>query len=101
VAPFFVILFKMPIHTVAGAALLGAFINSLGGAAFFQAMSFGLNPQTSVAPDWLLGALFGAGGVGGMYFGARAQKYFPGRAIKGILGACVLFVAVKYIADFF
>jgi uncharacterized protein len=101
VAPFFVILFKMPIHLVAGAALLGAFINSLGGAAFFQALSWGWDRQVPVAPDWLLGALFGAGGVGGMYCGARAQKYFPGRAIKGILCACVLLVAVKYIADFF
>ena len=54
----------------------------------------------SVAPGWHLGLLFGIGGVIGMYFGARTQKYVPARLIKGMLCICVLFVAGKYILAF-
>ena len=101
VAPIFVTIFKMPIYTVAGAALMGTFITSLAGAAFFQCLASGMATPLAVAPDWLLGALFGAGGACGMYLGARMQKYVPGRAIRTILTGCLLFVAIKYMADFF
>jgi hypothetical protein len=47
-----------------------------------------------VAPDWLLGALFGIGGFLGMYCGARLQKYFPARFIKLILVLAILFLGV-------
>jgi len=101
VAPIFVTIFKMPIYTVAGAALMGTFITSLAGAVFFQCLALTMTTPLAVAPDWLLGALFGAGGAGGMYLGARMQKYVPGRAIRAILTGCLLFVAIKYMADFF
>ncbi len=55
----------------------------------------------SVAPDWLLGVLFGLGGMAGMYVGARCQKYVPARAIKWMLAAIIVFTAVKYIVGFF
>ena len=48
-------------------------------------------------PDWLLGLLFGAGGLLGMYLGARAQKYVPSRWIKLILVAVLIIVSSKYI----
>ncbi|MCU0597404.1 MAG: sulfite exporter TauE/SafE family protein, partial [Desulfobacterota bacterium] len=51
-----------------------------------------------VAPDWLLGALFGAGGFLGMYCGARLQKYFPARFIKLVLTLTLLFLAVSYLS---
>lgn len=101
VAPIFVTLFKMPIYTVAGAALMGAFITSLAGAIFFQILAWSLASPLAVAPDWMLGALFGIGGAFGMYLGARMQKYVPGRAIRAILTGCLLFIAMKYMADFF
>ncbi len=101
VAPIFVTIFKMPIYTVAGAALMGTFITSLAGAAFFQCLALGMDTSLQVAPDWLLGALFGVGGACGMYLGATVQKYVPGRAIRVILTGCLLFVAIKYMADFF
>ncbi|MBP1740501.1 MAG: hypothetical protein H6Q48_2794 [Deltaproteobacteria bacterium] len=50
-----------------------------------------------VAPDWMLGALFGVGGFLGMYFGARLQKYFPARLIKLILIFAILFLGVSYL----
>ncbi len=101
VAPIFVTIFKMPIYTVAGAALMGAFLTSLAGAAFFQYLALSLPTSEVVSPDWLLGALFGAGGACGMYLGARVQKYVPGRVIRVILIGCVLFVSLKYAVDFF
>jgi hypothetical protein len=101
VAPFFVAIFKMPVYTVAGAALMGTFITSVAGVLFYQFMALYLDTGMSVAPDWVLGALFGVGGFCGMYLGARCQKYVPVRAIKSILGASILFVAVKYVLDFF
>lgn len=101
VAPFFVAIFKMPVYTVAGAALMGTFITSVAGVIFYQLLDFYMSTQMLVGPDWVLGALFGAGGFCGMYLGARCQKYVPSRAIKLILCLCILFVAVKYVTEFF
>jgi uncharacterized membrane protein YfcA len=52
-------------------------------------------------PDWLLGLLFGAGGLMGMCLGARLQKYAPESWIKLMLGAVIIIVASKYISNFF
>jgi uncharacterized membrane protein YfcA len=98
VAPFFVTVFGLPVYTVAGAALMGTFITSVAGVAFYQAMA-PLFAHLSVAPDWGLGALFGLGGLAGMYLGARCQKFVPARAIKWMLAAVVLFTAGKYAGD--
>ena len=100
VAPFFVAFFDMPIYMVAGAALMGTFITSVAGVLFYQLLAMLVDAQTAVAPDWLLGLLFGFGGFFGMYLGARCQKYVPVRGIKSILCVCILFVAVKYFIDF-
>ncbi len=99
VAPFFVAIIGLPVYTVAGAALMGTFITSVAGVIFYQFLAQ-FYPDMSVSPDWLLGALFGAGGIFGMYLGARTQKYVPAKIIKGILCTCIFFVAGKYILDF-
>ncbi|MFZ0929982.1 MAG: sulfite exporter TauE/SafE family protein [Syntrophobacteraceae bacterium] len=98
VAPFFVAVFKMPVYTIAGAALMGTLITSVAGVLFYQLLDMYWNTNMAVAPDWILGALFGAGGFCGMYLGARCQKYVPVRVIKAILSVCILFVAIKYVA---
>lgn len=100
VAPFFVTIVGLPVHVVAGAALMGTFITSVAGVAFYQYFSW-IFTDVAVAPDWALGLLFGLGGFCGMYLGARSQKFVPGRVIKGILCACVLFVSAKYIVGYF
>ena len=97
---FFVAIIGLPVYTVAGAALMGTFITSIAGVAFYQYLS-SVYTDMVVAPDWILGVLFGFGGLFGMYLGARTQKFVPARAIKIILCGCVLFVAVRYIVDFF
>ncbi len=99
IAPFFVAFFRLPVYTVAGAALMGTFVTSVAGVIFFQVLA-PYYPDIRIAPDWALGALFGIGGFCGMYLGARWQKYVPAHIIKLILCFCVLFVAGKYIIDF-
>jgi len=100
VAPFFVAIIGLPVHTIAGAALMGTFVTSVAGVLFYQFLA-GFYPGLSVSPDWLLGTLFGLGGVLGMYCGARMQRFIPAPIINSILCLCILFVAGKYIADFF
>jgi uncharacterized protein len=100
IAPFFVSVFGLPVYTVAGAALMGTFVTSIAGVAFYQAIS-PLYPNLSVAPDWLLGILFGIGGMAGMYLGARCQKFVPARGIKWMLAGIIIFTALKYVAAFF
>jgi hypothetical protein len=100
IAPFFVTFFQLPVYTVAGAALMGTFVTSVAGVIFYQAIA-PLYPSMSVGPDWLLGVLFGVGGMAGMYLGARCQKFVPARAIKWMLAGIIVFTALKYVAAFF
>jgi uncharacterized membrane protein YfcA len=98
IAPFCVAVFHLPVYTIAGASLLGTFLSSVSGVAFYSLLP---GPEgLSKSPDWLLGLLFGAGGFAGIYLGARAQKFMPERFIKGMLGAATLFVAWRYIGQF-
>ena len=99
VAPFFVTVFGLPVHTIAGAALMGTFVTSVTGVVFYQAIA-PFYPDLAVAPDWILGLLFGAGGLAGTYLGARTQRFVPARAIKAILAASLLFVVGKYVLEF-
>ena len=100
IAPFFVTVFGLPVHTVAGAALMGTFITSVAGVGFYQAMA-PFYPHLSVAPDWLLGFLFGVGGMAGMYLGARCQKFVPARIIKWMLATIIIATAARYGLEFF
>jgi uncharacterized membrane protein YfcA len=99
IAPFCVAVFHLPVYTVAGAALMGTFLTSIAGVTFYSIMPAREGIATS--PDWLLGALFGAGGFLGMYLGARFQKFVPQKFIKMMLGLVILFLAIKYIVQYF
>lgn len=99
IAPFFVTFFRLPVYTVAGAALMGTFITSVAGVVFYQAIA-PYYPNMSIAPDWMLGFLFGIGGMAGMYMGARCQKYVPAKAIKWMLSTIIVFTAMKYISEY-
>lgn len=100
IAPFLVTFFGLPVYTVAGAALMGTFVTSVAGVAFYTAIA-PLYPELSVAPDWILGILFGLGGMAGMYMGARCQKFVPAKVIKWMLVLIMSFTAIKYIVEFF
>jgi len=98
IAPFCVAVFHLPVYTIAGAALMGTFITSIAGVTFYSIMH--VKEGLATSPDWLLGALFGAGGFAGMYLGARWQKYVPQKLIKLLLGILIMFVAAKYILQY-
>lgn len=100
IAPFFVTFLGLPVYTVAGAALMGTFVTSVAGVVFYQAIA-PLYPDMAVAPDWILGALFGVGGTAGMYLGARCQKFVPAKRIKWMLAGIIIITALKYAANFF
>lgn len=99
IAPFCVAIFHLPIHTIAGATLMSTFVTSIAGASFFSLIP--ASGGVPAMPDWPLGILFGLGGLAGMYFGARAQKYVPQALIKAIVGCMILFLAVSYILQYF
>jgi len=99
IAPFCVAFLNIPVHTVAGAAMFGTFVTSIVGVAMYSTIPF-YGGQTA-PPDWLLGILFGVGGLLGMYLGASCQKYVPERIIQAMLALIILAVSANYILQFF
>ena len=101
ISPFIVTFFRLPVYTVAGAALLGTFLTSVVGVLFYSLVGpYYASLGTAVSPDWLLGILFGLGGLVGMYLGARCQKYVSEKVIKAILAGVLLFVSIRYVLQF-
>jgi uncharacterized membrane protein YfcA len=100
ISPFLVTFFGLPVYTVAGAALMGTFLTSVAGVVFYEAIA-PYYQDISVAPDWLLGGLFGLGGIAGMYLGAYCQKFVPAKLIKWMLSLTILATAIKYIGEFY
>ena len=100
IAPILVTLVGLPVYVIAGAALLGTFVTSISGVVFYKVLAYAY-PHLTIAPDWILGALFGTGGIFGMYLGARSQKYVKAIYIKGILACSILFIAISYLRAFF
>lgn len=96
-APIFVTIFRLPVYAIAGASLLGTFITSAAAVVFYHVLAL-YSPEMAVAPDWPLGLLFAAGGIPGLYLGARFQKRMPARVIKAILCTFVFFMAIRYVA---
>jgi len=99
IAPFLITFFGLPVFTIAGATLMSTFVTSIAGVVFYQLIAT-YYPNQVIAPDWGLGILFGLGGLAGIYFGARFQKFFPAKTIKWILVGCILTPAIYYIWQF-
>jgi uncharacterized membrane protein YfcA len=99
IAPFCVAFLNIPVHTVAGAAIFGTFATSVVGVGVYSLVP--LNNGQTAPPDWLLGVLFGLGGLLGMYLCATCQKYVPEKIIQAILGLVIFAVSANYIVQFF
>lgn len=95
IAPLCVTLFRLPVYVVAGAAVAGTLLTSIAGVALYMLAPAPAGVATR--PDWLLGLLFGAGGLVGMYVGARLQKFVPQRVLHAGLAAVMLVTAVFHI----
>lgn len=101
-APVLVTAFRFPIHSVAGTTLLTTFIASCVGIAAYTTLgALSGDSLVSTSPDWMLGGLFGVGGMVGMYVGAQLQRIVPARLIKSVLAVMVLSVALRYVAAIF
>ncbi len=99
IAPFCISILALPVHSVAGASLFGTFTSSLAGVVIYQLGFFSGGLDTR--PDYLLGTLFGIGGLIGGYLGARTQKYIPPRPIKAGLLIVLIYTAGKYLLEMF
>jgi uncharacterized membrane protein YfcA len=101
-SPYFVAIYQLPVHSLAGAMLLGTFLTSVVGVLIYILISPLFTPDGAVImPDWLLGLSFGLGGALGVYAGARLQKFVPPRIIKIVLVIALVFIAARYIGGFF
>ena len=94
-ALFCVSVLRLPVRVVAGTALLGTWITSVLGALLYAYLP--VSNTVAARPDWLLGGLFGLGGMAGIYVGARLHKYVPEAVIRLILAVGILAIAVLYI----
>ena len=93
--PLLVSVFRLPVHAIAGATLTATFLTSL-----FALAGYSLLPApagAAAAPDWLLGILFGVGGLVGGNLGARCQRHVPQRGLKLLLAAILLGLALRYV----
>lgn len=90
-SPVMASVFKLPLHTTAGACMLNTLITSAFGIASYYAVG--------APPNWPLGLILGAGGIAGTYLGARLQKHLPERVIRLVLSALVLAIALTYLAS--
>ncbi len=93
-APFCISVLNLPVYVVSGAALFSTWVSSIAAALCYAFVPVG--DTVNASPDWLLGALFGLGGMAGIYLGARLQKRVPTTAIKLIVAVALLFIAVRY-----
>ncbi len=98
IAPFLISFFELPVYVTAGATLMATAFTSLSGIVFYSMLA-PVFPEMAVAPDWALGLLIGAGGMLGMYCGARFQKYVPARYIKLLLACILLGTALRYFSQ--
>lgn len=96
IAPVLVGVMGLPIHAVAGAALAGTFATSVLGVAVYSLLP--VPGGGSAAPDWLLGSLFGLGGLAGMMLGAATQRHLSQRVLRLGLGLAVASLALAYLS---
>ncbi len=102
IAPFIVTFFCLPVYTIAGATLLGTFASSVAGIVIYLVLAqWHAGSGLAIAPDWLLGILFGVGGFAGIYCGARVQKFVPERIIKIGITVLILWLASRYVMQYF
>lgn len=92
-APLLLAFFHIPPYVFAGATLFGTFITSILGVIIYTIGGNG--------PDFILGFLFGMGGLLGLYLGAKFQKKFSQKIIRLFLTVILLFIAIQYVLSFF
>jgi len=101
IAPFLVAIYGLPVHTIAGATLMGTLVTSVVGVGFYQLIApLYQSSGLMVAPNWTLGLSFGVGGMAGMYLGARTQRLVPAIYLKTMLALILFGIAVPYLLGY-
>ena len=100
-SPWLLAVYHLPVHSIAGAMLLGTFLTSVAGALVYILISPLMSGGEVLWPDWGLGLSFGVGGALGIYVGARVQRFVSPKIIKIILVLALMFIALKYILGFY
>jgi uncharacterized membrane protein YfcA len=85
----------MSVAVVAPAALATTFVTSVAGVLTYGVVAIAV--ADPVGPDWVVGALCGAGGLVGGYVGARLQPHVPERALRILLGLLATGLGVGYL----
>jgi uncharacterized protein len=81
---------------VAPAALLSTFVTSVAGVATFGALAW--SGRSAAAPEWIVGAALGVGGLCGAYLGARLQPRVRETALRRLLGTLAVALGSVYVA---
>jgi uncharacterized membrane protein YfcA len=82
------------VYEVAPATLTATLLTSIVGVITYQILQ--LDHGGAIAPEWILGAFLGAGGLAGSYCGARLQAHLPERSLRRLLGLIACLVAARY-----
>jgi uncharacterized protein len=82
------------VYEVAPATIAATFITSIAGIVTYELLQ--LSYSGAIAPEWVLGAFLGAGGLAGSYCGARLQSRIPERSLRRLLGVIACLVAARY-----
>jgi uncharacterized protein len=85
------------VAVAAPAALASAFLTSLAGVATYAVLA--LTSTEPIAPDWTLGLACGLGGLLGGYLGARLQPRLPEKALRRLLAATAVGLALTYVVQ--
>ncbi|MBD3232759.1 MAG: TSUP family transporter [candidate division Zixibacteria bacterium] len=102
IAPALIVMFGLPVYTIAGITLFNTFLTSFIGVLLYALIAPRLAPSAlAVTPDWILGLFFGIGGFFGIYLGSRLQRFVPAIYIKILLAVAISFISVKYILGYF
>ncbi|MCP4634808.1 MAG: sulfite exporter TauE/SafE family protein [candidate division Zixibacteria bacterium] len=102
IAPILIVVYKLPVHAIAGVALLNTFISSVFGVLLYTIIApLFSRSELAVTPDWLLGLFMGIGGFAGVYIGSRLQKYIPEKIIKVVIGSALIYISIRYLIVIF
>jgi len=85
-----------PVAVMAPAALTSTFVTSLAGVATYAVLA--LTSTEPIAPHWILGLTCGlGGGLLGGYLGARLQPKLPEKALRRLLAATAVGLALTHL----
>jgi len=93
-----VAVFRLPVYSVAGAALMGTFITSIAGVFFYSMIPA---RRGWLRPGLASRGLFGFGGFFGMYIGARPAKNMFRRKLSSSCWDYHNLVAIRYVLQYF